>query len=137
MGSKSGSYVTALTLALVVALAGAAAAGPVGQPNQPGQVFRDCSDCPEMVVISAGSFLMGASEAEMQNEIQGKPSDDAELLKRYFRDERPQHEVTIARPFALGRYLVTRGEFAAFVRDSGYSTKAGCVIYEPPLSLAP
>lgn len=30
----------------------------------PGRVFRDCSDCPEMVVIPAGNFTMGSSAAE-------------------------------------------------------------------------
>ena len=35
--------------------------------------------------------------------------------------EKPQHSVTIMRPFALGKYLVTRGEFAAFVAATGYS----------------
>ena len=46
---------------------------------------------PEMVVIPGGKFMMGSADEE---------------------DERPQHEVKIA-PFALGRYEVTREEFAA------------------------
>jgi len=29
--------------------------------RRPGEVFRDCSDCPEMVVVPAGSFDMGGS----------------------------------------------------------------------------
>lgn len=27
---------------------------------KPGDVFQDCKDCPEMVVLPAGSYLMGA-----------------------------------------------------------------------------
>ena len=30
------------------------------QVVKPGAVFKDCDDCPEMVVIPAGSFLMGS-----------------------------------------------------------------------------
>jgi formylglycine-generating enzyme required for sulfatase activity len=59
--------------------------------------FRDHPTGPELVVVPAGSFLMGSKDGE----------GDA--------DERPQHTVTIAQPFAVGRYAVTVGEFAAFV----------------------
>jgi formylglycine-generating enzyme required for sulfatase activity len=66
----------------------------------PGTVFHDLDApwCPEMVVIPAGRFLMGSPEGEAGS------SDD----------ERPQHEVTIAHPFALGRYPVTFGEYDQF-----------------------
>ncbi|MGH1352773.1 MAG: SUMF1/EgtB/PvdO family nonheme iron enzyme, partial [Methyloligellaceae bacterium] len=56
----------------------------------PGSVFRDA---PEMVVVPAGTFLMGSAD--------GKGHDD----------ERPQHKVTIAEPFAVGRYPVTFEEW--------------------------
>jgi formylglycine-generating enzyme required for sulfatase activity len=55
-----------------------------------GQTFRDCADCPEMVVVPAGSFMMG-SNAEY---------------------ERPVHRVTIDKPFAIGRYEVTFAEWS-------------------------
>jgi hypothetical protein len=69
--------------------------------RQPGEVFRDvdASWCREMVVIPTGSFTMGSPEAE-------KGRGD---------DEGPQREVTLARPFALGRYPVTRGGIEAFL----------------------
>ncbi len=77
----------------------------------PGETFKDCADCPEMVVIPAGSFLMGSAD------------DD---------HEKPQHNVTI-NSFAAGRYAVTRGQFAAFVQAKGYVTKAekgdGCKVW--------
>ena len=40
-------------------------AGAGEQPLEPGQLsFKDCADCPEMVVIPAGSFAMGSPQAE-------------------------------------------------------------------------
>ena len=81
----------------------------------PGKVFRDCADCPEMVVVPSGKFTMGAPAAETARE--GVPDNIAP-------NERPQHEVTVS-SFALGKYAVTRGEFAAFVAATGYDPK-GC-----------
>ena len=47
--------------------------------------------CPEMVVVPAGSFAMGSPESEPQRESY----------------EGPQHRVTIAKPFAVGKFAVT------------------------------
>ena len=71
--------------------------------RKPGTVFRDCADCPEMVVIPAGSFMMG--------EPAGEPSRDF--------TEGPQHSVTIAKPFAAGKFEVTFREWDACLRDGG------------------
>lgn len=69
-----------------------------------GQSFRDCNaSCPEMVVIPPGKFTIGSSPSE-----RGRGS-----------DENPQQEVTIAYALAVGKYSVTRGEFAVFVKDTG------------------
>ncbi len=70
---------------------------------KPGHVFRDCEACPEMVVVPAGSFMMGS------------PSHDEE---RTIHDI-PQHPVTIAAPFAVGRYEVTFDEWDACVAAGG------------------
>lgn len=84
----------------------------------PGKVFKDCADCPEMVVIPAGSFTMGSSAAEQAlANAAGMP---AAINNR----ESPQHGVKL-RSFAAGRFAVTRGEFAAFVRASNYQAEAG------------
>src|SRR5262249_32638704 len=40
-------------------------------------------------------------------------------------EETPPHNVTIARPFAIARHVVTRGQFAAFVKDSGHAALVG------------
>ena len=61
----------------------------------------------ELVRIEAGTFLMGS------------PADDA---SRYD-EELPQHEVTLSRPYFMGACPVTKGQFAAFVKDSGYQTE--------------
>lgn len=85
----------------------------------PGSVFRDCPDCPEMVAIPAGKFIMGSSSAEKSWAARQVGSADG------LADESPQHAVSLP-PFALGRYDVTRGEYAAFVSETGYSAGDGC-----------
>ncbi|NWH08210.1 MAG: formylglycine-generating enzyme family protein [Alphaproteobacteria bacterium] len=74
-----------------------------GDTREPGAVFRDCTDCPEMVVIRAGSFTMGSPEGE-----EGRTN-----------NEGPQRYVTIAKPFAVGRFEVTFAEWDACVADGG------------------
>ena len=85
----------------------------------PGAVFLDCPECPEMVVVPAGRFTMGSSTEEKAWAASHGGSKDAVA------DEAPQHEVTLP-AFALGRYDVTRGEFAAFVRETGHPAGDGC-----------
>ena len=72
--------------------------------------FRDCPDCPEMIVVLAGAFTMGAPPSEV-----GRADRDG-----------PQHRVTIGQDFAVGKYEVTREEFAAFVTSTGYRTGDSC-----------
>ena len=70
---------------------------------QPGKTFRDCAQCPEMVVVPAGSYMMGSPDGE-----EGRGH-----------DEGPVHEVTIATPFAVGKYEVTFAEWDACVAAGG------------------
>jgi formylglycine-generating enzyme len=84
------------------------------------ETFRDCSDCPVMVNVQAGTFIMGSTAAETTRE---------EFPSYYADNERPQHSVTFTREFALGHFVVTQGEFAAFIRDSGYEPASGCHFY--------
>ena len=79
-----------------------------------GDRFRDCPECPEMVVVPAGSYRMGSPSYE-----QGRQE-----------DEGPVHEVTIAAPFAIGRHEVTVAEFGRFVDETGYSAGNSCRTYE-------
>jgi formylglycine-generating enzyme required for sulfatase activity len=86
---------------------------------KPGTVFRDCPDCPEMVVLPAGSFTMGSSAEEKSWAASHGGSTYAVA------DEAPQHQVSLP-SFALGKYDVTRAEYAAFARETGYPAGDGC-----------
>jgi formylglycine-generating enzyme required for sulfatase activity len=68
-----------------------------------GQSARDCQECPEMVMVPAGSFTMGSPSTERGR----KPN------------EGPQRPVTIARSLAVGKFEVTFGEWRACVRGGG------------------
>jgi formylglycine-generating enzyme required for sulfatase activity len=81
---------------------------------RPGDVFKECSRCPEMVVLPAGAFTMGSAESE----------------KDHIEEESPQHEVTFARQFAVGRFHVTVDQFAVFVAETGYDTGSKCQTFE-------
>ena len=75
-----------------------------------GQTIKDCADCPEMVIIPAGSFEMGSPESEKDRWPDGS--------------EGPVHKVSIDYTFALGKHELTRAEFARFVNASGYKSEA-------------
>jgi formylglycine-generating enzyme required for sulfatase activity len=98
-------------IALAFALCFSATAAHA-QSQSVGEIFRDCSDCPEMVVIPAGSFMMGSPDGEAGR---------AEL-------EGPQRRITVPRPIAVGRFEVTRDQFAAFVASTGHESVGGCYI---------
>jgi serine/threonine-protein kinase len=63
----------------------------------------------ELVPIKPGTFTMGGTQA---------PGADWQA------DDRPEHKVTITKGYFLGKYEVTRGQFAAFVGATGYQTDA-------------
>ena len=88
---------------------GGVGADPTPSRRRAGEVFRDCPSCPEMVVIPAGTFMMGSPASE-----EGRSD-----------DEGPQHRVTL-RSFALGRLEVTRSEYAAFVTATDRGSGDGC-----------
>ncbi|MEE8451533.1 MAG: formylglycine-generating enzyme family protein [Thermoguttaceae bacterium] len=75
----------------------------------------------EMVLIPAGEFKMGSGESAKDTAAFFDKTYGKNLLKAdYFNDEHPQHRVRITKPFYLGKYHVTRGQFRQFVKDSGY-----------------
>ena len=76
-------------------------AAAVDARPQPGEVFRDCEDCPEMVVVPAGRFRMGC--------VSGQDC---------FNQEFPVHEVQVG-SFALSKYEVLLEEYDRFVRATG------------------
>ena len=100
----AGIMATLLEAGADSALAVAAATEAKRAARQPGTVFRDdCIGCPEMVVVPAGSYMMGSPSTE-----EGR--DDLES---------PQHLVTIGSPFAVGVYEVTFAEWEACMRSGG------------------
>jgi formylglycine-generating enzyme required for sulfatase activity len=82
--------------------------------RQTGEVFRDCPSCPEMIVVPAGRFNMGAAEHELSVFDSERPL------------ESPVHEVQIAKPFAVGRFAVTRDQFEEFVKATNHPLDGGC-----------
>jgi formylglycine-generating enzyme required for sulfatase activity len=56
----------------------------------PGEIFKDCNDCPELVVVPSGDFVMGSNDTPY---------------------EKPEHPVAIRNPFAIGRREVTFAEW--------------------------
>ena len=73
------------------------------QEQRVGRRFRDCNECPEMVVVPSGSFTMGSLIGE-----EGRSN-----------DESPQHVVRIDYRFAVGMYEVTFAEWDACVNAGG------------------
>jgi formylglycine-generating enzyme required for sulfatase activity len=78
-----------------------------------GDRFRDCADCPQMVVAPAGAFVMGSPATEPEREG----------------ERETQIPVQIERPFAIGAFAVTRSEFAAFVAATNYALDQGCYFW--------
>jgi formylglycine-generating enzyme required for sulfatase activity len=62
--------------------------------------FRDCTACPEMVVVPPGNFMMGLTDDDRGSDV-------------------PQRRVTIALPFGVGRFAVTFDEWDACVAAGG------------------
>jgi|CXWL01.1.fsa_nt_gi formylglycine-generating enzyme required for sulfatase activity len=79
---------------------------PPGEPI----VFRDCADCPEMVVVPRGAYTMGSPASEPNRQT----------------DESPQHRVSLSAPFAVGKFEVTRGQYEAFTRATGRALGGNC-----------
>ncbi|MFC4308508.1 formylglycine-generating enzyme family protein [Steroidobacter flavus] len=82
---------------------------------------KDCAECPEMVIVPSGKFVMGSDGSEFGHNA----------------NEAPAHEVTFAKPFAIGKYEVTFDEWDACVaakaceavQDDGWGRGRRPVIY--------
>ena len=88
-------------------LSGFALASPGAEAQEsrlPGDTFRDCADCTELVIVPDGDFTMGSND---------KPA------------EQPPHHVVISKAFAIGRREVTFAEWDKCVA-------AGACKYTPP-----
>ncbi len=76
---------------------------------KPGDTFEECTNCPVMVVVPAGSFVMGSPPTEMYR----------------VGNEGPQHTVTIAKPLAISLFELTFDEWDVCLADGG------CDQYQP------
>ena len=92
------------------------------QTLKTGASFKECaSDCPEMIVVPAGSFTMGSPATE----------------KGRYTSEGPQHNITIAEPFAVSKYELTFADWDTCVtygdcdplKDFGWGHGRQPVIY--------
>ncbi len=93
------------------------------QNRGPGQTFRSCQNCPEMIVLPIGAYQMGASPQDRE----------ASAV------EKPRHLVTLSAPLAVGRSEVSFSQWEACVaqgacrhyqpRDNGWGRENHPVIY--------
>jgi formylglycine-generating enzyme required for sulfatase activity len=71
---------------------------------------KDCGRCPDLVTVAPGTFVRGATADD-------RAADPGEF---------PQHQVRVARAFAVATTPVTVDQFAAFVRATRYARADGC-----------
>ena len=119
---KAGAFIVLLTCGLI---ARASAQGQEPKVNSNAQTsapvasFRDClKGCPEMAVVKQGKFAMGAPAGEearenLPNELRGLSV--------------PQHLIKIQHKFALGKFDVTREEYAQFVAETNRPDPDSCI----------
>ena len=81
----------------------------------PGARFQDCEQCPAMVVVPAGSFVMGDSGSSLMRDGSIRPHG-------------PLRAITLPERFAVGRFEVTEGEFAAFISATGIARSQACTM---------
>lgn len=95
-----------LALVFCLAVVAPACMSPVARDAK-----RDCEHCPEMVVIPAGTAIVGASADDQFRNA----------------DELPERRFLIREPFAVSRYEITRDQYEAFVRTTDRPVGADCL----------
>jgi formylglycine-generating enzyme required for sulfatase activity len=81
---------------------------------RPGQEFQECTTCPRMIVVPAGNYLMGSTPTEVDRAA----------------TESPRHMVVMAKPFAVGKYEVTRDQYGTFVQETNRTAAQTCSDYD-------
>lgn len=102
---------------------------PVSDEMRYFDIFKECIDCPEMIVLPMGDFVMGSPQGESRlnihwdvGNIRRVTAEDPYIAKQ----EGPQHSVAIDIEIAIGINEITFGEWKACVEDGG------CGGYMPP-----
>jgi formylglycine-generating enzyme required for sulfatase activity len=90
-------------MAAFLAALGGMIAVPVHAQEHGEREFQECTDCPVMVGIPAGRFVMGSPASEPGR----------------FDNEGPQHVVSV-KAFALGKFDVTSDQFRNFLQTTRY-----------------
>ena len=95
--------------------------------HKPGETFQDCPECPVMVVIPSGRFMMGLTTAE-QDWLFATATSEVDLLIKLdtLVWAKPRHSGLIGSAFAVGTTEVTRGQFRSFVDATGYDAGNKC-----------
>ncbi len=96
-------FIVLLCIAATMPAFSADQATSTKRTTKPGTVFRDCKICPEMVVLAAGTFIMGTPDEEKGRE----------------EDEGPRHAVTFKKNFAISKFQVLAGEWDAYAQLKG------------------
>jgi formylglycine-generating enzyme len=109
--SRSGRIVSSVAITLCAAFATAAAQQAV---KNGAELVTDCTECPQLVKVPAGDFLMGSPLQEKWREG----------------DEGPQHRVRLATAVAVATNKVTRGQYAAFAAATQRSDGDGCWVWD-------
>ncbi len=100
---------------LTAALFTAPALGQSDADLAPGDVIQDCEECPELVAIPPGTFMMGTRLDAREIDLS--------------RGEGPQVKIDIGYMFLAGRYEVTHGQFEEFVEATGHVVKDECRVW--------
>ena len=101
------------SLSLACLLTATPSASPADRDLKPGDSFRDCPDCPLMVVVPSGAFHMGAEQTTLMRDGSLRPHG-------------PVRRIRIQRPFAVARFELSEAEFADFVADTGHRMASDC-----------
>jgi formylglycine-generating enzyme required for sulfatase activity len=115
---------TCTAVSAVLAALGSFALAMAQEPKATSAKLTTNSIGMKLTLVPSGEFTMGSGESAEntidffeKNYVGFVTPDD-------LKDEHPQHRVRITKPFYLGTYHVTRGQFRQFVKDSGYKTDA-------------
>ena len=102
---------------IVIGLGGTASATDAATGLEAGDSFRDCPSCPEMVVVPAGSFAMGADDAyigRLTDLINVHDPDPDRVIR-----VAPRHQVRIGSKIAIGRHEISFDEWDRCVVAGG------------------
>ena len=86
-----------------------------------GEVFADCDQCPDMVVIPGGQSIMGSNKSD-QEKGHFSVGESGEY-------EKPEFTVSLPN-FSLAKTEITRGQFRKFIESSNYKPSSGCWLFK-------